>query len=358
LKIVINVDNRCGHYPYKKGIANVLRYCGHQVYLWYTEFPDAPAILDIFSQFKPDILYTNSYSLDSATMKAMEKYPETKLILFSSAHGEANTLPMEYPLVRVTDQEKEYVEHLRKIDRPNFMFLHHHNNVIDFTLGGWKKEFGVNIAGIKHGGDLFTFFKGQRDKNLICDIGYCGGYWAYKGINIRKFIFPLCDPNRIPPLNVKIFGNQGDWANLPQYLGFAQDQTLNNLFASATICPNVHEPHSTDYGIDVVERPFKVISSGGFCISDHVKSLVEDYFPDNEIPTATTGEEYGELVNYYLKNEDEREKLRGRQYKRVLGEHTYFESVADIFANLNMPDMVRDVMNHKIIFLAQNGVNL
>ena len=74
--------------------------------------------------------------------------------------------------------------------------------------------------------------------------------------------------------------------------------------------------------------------SGGFCISDYVESMANDVFINNEIVFAKTPEEFKTLVDFYVKNPDERLKHMKAGYESVVKNHTYFERVATILENV------------------------
>ena len=81
---------------------------------------------------------------------------------------------------------------------------------------------------------------------------------------------------------------------------------MSSLFSSATVCPNVSEAHSQDFGYDIIERPFKVLSSGGFCISDYVESMAEEVFNNGEVVFAKTVTDWRKITpetNYNIEEE-------------------------------------------------------
>ena len=128
-------------------------------------------------------------------------------------------------------------------------------------------------------------------------------------------------------------------------MGFIESQEVKNVFRSATICPNISEPHSQVFGYDVIERPFKVLFSGGFCISDYVQSMAEDVFDEDEIVFAKDPEEFVELINHYLKYPDERIPYINRGFHKVVANHTYFHRVGRIFEELGLIEEKSDCMD-------------
>jgi spore maturation protein CgeB len=166
----------------------------------------------------------------------------------------------------------------------------------------------------------------------LSDVAFIGGYWGYKASNINRFLLPLCHPSS--GLKVRIYGNQ-HWP-VQQYVGLAAEEDVKDIFASALVCPNVSEPHSTEYGFDVVERPFKVALAGGFCISDHVDSLVQDVFKHGEVLTASTPEDFRERIHHFVKHPEERLPYIEDAREAVLRGHTYWHRVATMLQALGL----------------------
>lgn len=163
--------------------------------------------------------------------------------------------------------------------------------------------------------DVDSYASPTFDSNYACDIGFVGGYWPYKGQVIEPYLFPLLE--NVGEYNVKIFGNQNWYVN--QYCGLIKDNKVKDLFASAKICPNLSEPHAQKFGFDVNERIFKVLCAGGFCISDNVEGY--KMFGDN-IVIAESPRDFKEKVDYYLKNDSERNAIASKGRDFVLKNHS------------------------------------
>ena len=119
-------------------------------------------------------------------------------------------------------------------------------------------------------------------------------------------------------------------------MGRISGEQAKHVFRSAKICPNISEPHSQDFGYDIIERPFKILMSGGFCISDYVESMAQDVFTNEEIIFAKTPEEFETLVKYYVNHPEEREPYIQRGYHCILENHTYFHRIRSLFDKLDL----------------------
>lgn len=315
----------------RNGWGHVFDYMGHEFIFW--DMARKPAF-DMFDELEPDIFIGTTYDLDRATIKCIKTRPEMKVILFGSAHG-----PLLFDIdqkafpVHLTEREEfDKIKRLKdETGQPEFVFIHHHPNLVSQTMSSWEKIAGVKYLGIMNAADTFDYYDGCRDEALECDLAFVGGYWDYKARNLDRFLLPLCASG---DYSIKIFGNK-KWP-VAQYGGLIPTKMVKNLFSSAKICPNVSEPHSTVYGFDVIERPFKVLSSGGFCISDYVKSADENNVFGGHLPMAESPEEFREMIDHYLKNEDERNELAEKGRRHVLKHHTYFHRVAIMLENIGM----------------------
>lgn len=314
----------------RTGWGRVFAACGHRFMFWKPELKSA---FDAFSEFEPDVFIGTTYDLDNAQHKCIASRPQMKVALFASAWGPyLNDVDTQrYPLVVVQEAEKKMMERLkRETGRPDFVFIHAHDRWLHGTMAGWK-ELGIPYLGLLNAADLFGYFQGKPQADLECDLAFVGGYWGYKATNINRFLLPLCHPSQM--LNIKIFGNQ-KWP-VAQYLGGIEDREVPNLFASAKLCPNVSEPHSTDLGWDIIERPFKVLASGGVCISDYVEEA-RDIFTEDELPMAETPEGYKQWVHHLLRDPDDAGAIGRKGQAKVLAEHTYFDRVVNLLDGLGM----------------------
>ena len=124
-------------------------------------------------------------------------------------------------------------------------------------------------------------------------------------------------------LGFKVWGNL--WESiLPKknYGGRYWDyRRLEELYASAKITLTDYHPDMEREGF-VSNKVFDILASGGFVISGKNKGLAllfEDSVPEYESP-----EHLKEIVEYYLDNPEERQRLTAKGLK-IAGSHTYAE---------------------------------
>ena len=329
---VMCIYSPCGPEFVRKGWGNVFKTLGHDFIFWQT---DRKPAFDAFDEVEPDLFIGTTYDMDDATFKCIKERAGRgmKVILFGSCHG---TLVWDmdlrtYPIQVASPKELDLIKRLKdETGQPEFVFIHYHEHDIPMTMGGWDRQ-GIKSVGIMNAADTIDYPQGSPNPRFDCDLAFVGGYWPYKARNLDRFILPLCNGE----YRVKLFGNQ-KWP-VYQYGGLIDTPDVKDLFCSAKVCPNVSEPHSTTYGFDIIERPFKVLAAGGFCVSDYVESAVDRVF-HGTLPSAREFEDFKAMIDHYIANPEEREKKRKEGQRVVLSEHTYFHRVAQMLTELSMDD--------------------
>lgn len=330
MKILCNFTP-CGPSYVRSGWKKVFEALGHTFQFWQT---DSKPAFDVFSEFEPDVYIGTTYETTRAIAKCIAARPHMKVAMFASAWSDAVDKEIDkqkYPIVVASEQEKRILADLKeKTGKPDFVFIHASGQYLDLTMNGWP-SIGITAVGILNAADIYVYYPKPPKPELVCDVGFCGGYWGYKSRNLNTHILPLCHPQSA--LNVKIFGNQ-QWP-VAQFLGLIQDQNVSHLFSSAKVCPSVSEPHSTDFGFDCIERPFKVMASGGFCVSDYVHEFTTLYKSDEFLmqPDAAS---FIDAVKYFIRNPEQRDGWIERGCVRTLIEHTYHDRVAQMLNEFGM----------------------
>lgn len=329
---ILCIYTPCGPSYVRSGWGRVFAACGHDFRFWT---PESKSAHDAFGEFEPDVAILTTYDCDRALAKCIAARPNMKVAMFGSAWGHLlkDIDTKKYPLVITSESEKKLLAKLKEeTGKPDFVFVHVSDKYLDGTMGGWK-SIGIKPVGILNAADTFVYLDGTSKPELKCDVGFCGGYWPYKARNLDRYILPLCHPSA--GLKVKIFSNS-PWP-VAQYLGGIADADVANLFASATVCPNVSEPHSTDLGWDVIERVFKVPASGGFLISDKVKEIDEIFISGRgTIPQADSTKDMFDMIQHYVAHPEERDPVIKRTRRNVLLDHTYFERVHQMWTEFGL----------------------
>lgn len=336
MKILISNDSPTAHYYIRMGFARALAAAGHDVKLWDI---DKKNTFDAFDEFNPDIFVSQSYNLNKDIIECLRRRPECKITLKGGDWGyfyltEEN---QKYPILFASDKEIRNVEELLKTNKVDFIDIHYHPRSVEQTHGLWKEKLGVKVVGLMSAADVFDYTGGQYNTDYKSDICFIGGRWGYKSTTLTPWLIKLIE--KYPQLNTKIFGNQS-WG-IPQYCGFLETEYVKHVLASATICPNISEPHSQAFGFDIIERPFKLLANKCFVISDYVEDLA--YILSEEIVYANSPDEFHELCLHYIKYPEERSVFIQKGYEKVINHHTYFNRAEQFFTELNMLDEAQKI---------------
>jgi hypothetical protein len=82
-------------------------------------------------------------------------------------------------------------------------------------------------------------------------------------------------------------------------------------------------------------RDFEITSCGGFYFTEYLQELEDHYELGEEIVTFRTHDEFYDLIDYYLKADDERERIRKAGYERSK-EHTWKNRFNKAFSELGI----------------------
>ncbi len=335
---VLCIYHSCGPSFVREGWGKVFKAAGHEFYFWDSK---QKPLYDVFDELKPDLFISTTYDITPGTIQLLKEYPQTKVALVGSNWGELDKeIDLdEYPIVVAQDKEKRIIEQMvKETGKPDVVFTHYDETFIEPTMGLWR-TIGCRPISMLNAADAIEYRFGEYHQELASDLVFVGGYWKYKAVNLDQYIIPLCFP--IGKYRIKIFGNQA-WP-VPQYLGTIGNDSVKNLFTSATICPSVSEPHSNKFGFDVIERPFKIISAGGFCISDYVESMAKNIFKPTELVIVDSPKAMQDAIDHYLAYPEERIPFMKAGQAKVYGEHTYFHRVATLLKELGLPKESKEV---------------
>lgn len=189
----------------------------------------------------------------------------------------------------------------------------------------WTDRCNIKWVPMPTAGDKCVFKQITSLTDRQFDVVYLGGRWSYKALTIDRYLIPMLkDPN----IRYKLHG-WGDW---PSGINSGQlaDDKANEFLNSGKIGPCIVEQHTTEYGIDIPERAFKVALCGMLIVHDSAMS-VNKLIPSAII--ATTPEDFKDLCIYYSRdeNQDKRIDLIKKQQQEVLSNNTYHHRIATLF---------------------------
>ena len=83
--------------------------------------------------------------------------------------------------------------------------------------------------------------------------------------------------------------------------------------------------------IQIKGRDFEATGCGSLLLTKDTKEIAEYFVPGEEIVTYRDVNDASEKIKYYLKNEDERERIAKNGYEKVVREHTCEKRFLEIF---------------------------
>lgn len=95
-----------------------------------------------------------------------------------------------------------------------------------------------------------------------------------------------------------------------------------HVFANSKINLNI-SLRSIHTGIPL--RAFDIMGCGGFMISNFQEDFLEHFEPDEDVVFYSSYEELLDKVEYYLKHDEERNRIAGNAQQKVAMEHTYLQ---------------------------------
>ena len=343
MKIMIASDGLHAHYYERMAWAKAFNASGNIVSVW--DINNTP-VFDAFDRFEPDVFLGQSYNMNRALYQCIKERPHLKVGLRAGDWGDfdKNVDRQRYNILFADPLEVDLLRKLKdETGKPDFVHIHYDADAVKVTHNKWDQS-GIKSLSIMMSADIFDYTDGVSQPEYESDIAFVGGYWPYKAQIIDRYLTPLCYP--LGKYSIKIYGNQR-W-RVPQYMGFADNTQVKDILASAKICPNLSEPHAQEFGFDVNERCFKLLSNKCGCISDNVASL-KKIFDGNGVVFSEEPEEFQGLVDHYIKNPEERHAHKQKGYANVMSNHTNFHRAAEIFSGLGLEKKSQEclsVLNH------------
>jgi spore maturation protein CgeB len=99
-------------------------------------------------------------------------------------------------------------------------------------------------------------------------------------------------------------------------------------------CGNTHE--CGERILQVRLRDFEVSMSGGFYIVEYMEELEEFFEIGKEVVCYSNKEDLADKIKYYLKHDDERERIRKAGYERCLRDHSWHKRFQTAFKEMGL----------------------
>jgi hypothetical protein len=209
---------------------------------------------------------------------------------------------------------------------PSFVFTPVSRSGLQFYQN-WMKN-GAKLISLPLACDTSIYTKDNPCNSKFKDVtmAFVGGYWPYKARQFDRYLKPY-------EKHLTVFG----YSHWPYagYGGVISREEEPALLRQAILCPAINEPHAEILGGDICERVYKVLGSGGMCITDATHAH-RDLFTDDELVMPADLSDYHELVKKILRDESFSQRYRERGYQAVMERHTYTHRAQTILANLGI----------------------
>lgn len=193
---------------------------------------------------------------------------------------------------------------------------------------GWAK-LGLHIESLPLACDTNLYHPHTPDNPQFehVEMAFVGGYWPYKAKQFDRYLRPYEE-------KLTIFGRER-WP----YAGYGGPLPLDQeaaLYRQARLSPTINEPHAERFNLDLNERVFKVLGSGGCSITDAISGYRE-WFADDELPMPDSLAEYHDLVQMLLTDPTRNQAYRTRGYQAIVERHTYAHRAQRVLKLLGLP---------------------
>jgi len=204
----------------------------------------------------------------------------------------------------------------------------------DFATLNYKKYSSLNIPyyHFPFGSDDNIFKPLNIEKKY--DIAFLGN--SSSGFGREKYINLLMSYAKEKKLKVFLAGSGWDKYGYPYNIVEHGDQT-NIIYNSSKICINLHNDRQyagIDIEMDANNRLFD-LAMAGCCQISNGEEMILKYFNKNEIVTADEPDMWIQQIDYYLKNESEREQVSIKAYQRAIKDHTWNKRAIEFIDIIN-----------------------
>jgi spore maturation protein CgeB len=285
---------------------------GHDVKVFPQEMAYDTKLLDVINMWQPDFAFFKPHktgNIRNETYKYISEHTSTTTFLYNG------------------DDEKEFdiKEPWDSIHlSPNFNYIGtNHRPAIN-----WYKKLGYNnVIYSQYGANEFYCRKYRSKKDIPAS--FVGS------IKMTRVDFL----NKLAMLGgrVQVFGNGwGPWEHPEKRL--LDEMEYIAVINKSKINLDLNYDH-TKYGMvchQIKGRDFEVPMCGGFLLCEYFDQIGEYYQLGKEIETFKSVEECNDKINYYLKNQDKRDKIASAGRKRALKDHTYKKRFGELLKKIKL----------------------
>jgi hypothetical protein len=246
--------------------------------------------------------------LDGQGLKALSQHPHAVLVTTSFDGDEAYFRRNGFPNQAWPRRQRERIA----ASGPNFLFTMSGESRFEYYTG-WQSA-GVPLVSLPLACDTHVYRAGPAQGRFErVEVAFVGGFWPYKAVQFDRYLKPHADRLHVFGYSSWPYGHYGGTLS-------AGDETA--LYAQARVAPVINEPHVCAMGIDLNERVFKVLGSGGLALTDATPGYRE-WFSADELLVPDDLADFHDRLNAVMSQPAAFAQVRERGLRAVCERHTY-----------------------------------
>ncbi|HDR4909128.1 TPA: glycosyltransferase [Bacillus cereus] len=329
------------------GLPNGFKDIGHEVKVSGTLTKEImPIIID---EFCPDLIFSIGYTSEHTPQKQkwIHKFVRSSGIphVYWATEDPGYTITCSIPFIKNV--------------QPDFVFTICPSRV-DFY-----KNLGIKAAHLDFGYHISTHSPSSPIEQYQCPIAVVANAYPklFKKIpnhyrlisSINNLIIPLLQ-EKIP---INFYGR--GWDRMSTYLGtdisndyikgYLSYEETNKVYNSAKIIIGLQN-HPTQ----LTQRTYEILGSGGFLLTNNTPAVKQVFTPNQDLIVSSSSKETLNLVQYYLENPDQRNKIR-EQGKQTVAKYSYSKRAEYIIKTLKNEGIFEGDTNYYNIESFEKAVN-
>jgi len=282
------------------GLPNGFLDAGHEVQI--SGVLTKENIPEMISEFKPDLIITMGWTNELVGEKVswIRKYVKLAKIphVYWATEDPTHTISFTLPLIQQM--------------QPDFVFTICRQRV------DYYKKMGIKAAHLDFGfHPRIHHFSPLEDKYRHSIAVVANGYPQnlalhpkhYRIESLKTLISPLIKEN----IRIDFYG--WGWENLADILGYSIPEEWIHEYLPYTLANHVYSSSDIILGLQnhptqLTQRTYEILASRGFLITSDTPEIRSLFTPDEDLLVSSSPQETLDLVIYYLKEKDKREKIR------------------------------------------------
>ncbi|MDQ6599038.1 LysM peptidoglycan-binding domain-containing protein [Bacillus salipaludis] len=291
-------------------------------------------ILEILDWFKPDLII----SLGWTPEHSKEKWPWIREAI------KKTTIPFVYWATEDPLHTENFTLPLINAIRPDFVFT------VTPSLCELYEKLGFKAAHLDFGYHQSVHYQVQPMNNYRCDIAVVANAYPeyleenpdeYRSRSLKRLIRPLIQNG----IRVDFWGK--DWERMGKFFGkeipinwihgYIDYRDAYKVYSSAKIVIGLQNSRT-----QLTQRTYEILGSGGVLFTSDTSAVRDQFKPGKDLIITSSSEETVEKIQYYLKNDLERQQIR-ENGKIAVKKHSYRNRAKEMLEVLENRGVLREI---------------